>query len=314
MTNEKLITDSLAARELLKKKIKLVDREIQVQTDNRTTQAKVVAAALDLNEKKQILEEIEGLISEVKEAGLERALNRIIPQVKKISDSDRKSSTTQSKKVRDTLEELLFQEDVRKAKDEARVKGLDLGPVTEGIRSRRHPDRFTPRVTGEVVKKDGDLIDVSTGAPIELGRPSISKPTLSLDVVHKMKLWNEAKDLGWSKPFHKTTKPKTYEKFIIKNRKPTLSDFGASFTRPDRTDDIFDTDHEGSGMRKRSVKRLKGGATPTRLQVLVGSIEAGNKSKALSKQVMEMSDELLIAGKLTKSQHKHIYDRYVKGS
>ena len=87
MTNEKLITNSLVARELLKKKIKLVDREIQVQTDNRTTQAKVVAAALDLNEKKQILEEIEGLISEVKEAGLERALNRIIPQVKKNSNS-----------------------------------------------------------------------------------------------------------------------------------------------------------------------------------------------------------------------------------
>ena len=85
MTNEKLITESLAAHELLKKKIKQAGREIQVQTDRRTNQAEAVATALDQNEKKQILEAIESLISEVKEAGLERALNRIIPQVKKIS-------------------------------------------------------------------------------------------------------------------------------------------------------------------------------------------------------------------------------------
>jgi hypothetical protein len=53
------------------------------------------------------------------------------------------------------------------------------------------------------------------------------------------------------------------------------------------------------------------GATTTRLQVLTGSVEAGNRSKTISREIMTLSDELLNAKKISKAQHKQIYDRYV---
>jgi hypothetical protein len=323
MMNEKLLSEALKAHEHLRKKVKQSNRENQFKVDVQQKQAEAVATALDTNEKRQILEDIEGLISEVREAGLETALNRVVPKVKKISDDDRKKSVTQSRKVRDTLEELLFQEDVRKAKDEARAKGTTLGPITEGSRFRGAPDRFIPGVTGEVIKKDGDLVDAKSGLPIALGRETIldEKERLIRDIRKLRPSYNPG-----SSGVQAIRDRLTVEK--AKKASPTSSSSSSSSASSSASssssstfsglEGLFDTVVGDTG--KKAVKKVKKGsglrggcgATHTRLQVLVGSMEAGNKSKALSKQVMEMSDELLIDGKISKSQHKQIYDRYVK--
>ena len=49
-----------------------------------------------------------------------------------------------------------------------------------------------------------------------------------------------------------------------------------------------------------------------RLYVLIGSIEAGNKSNEIKNEIMELLDALLNRGAITKSEHKHIYNKYVK--
>jgi hypothetical protein len=167
---------------------------------------------------------------------------------------------------------------------------------------RSPPDRFVPGPTRPVVFTDGDIVDATTGTPVVADRSTISLPTTLTATQKKVQLWNEARALGWSKEIDhaSSTKPKL-DKFI-----KGKSAVGATPILPDLSSSSSSS--SGSGVKMSG----RGGASTTRLQVLVGSIEAGNRGKALTKQVMEMSDELLIAGKLSKSQHKQIYDRYVK--
>lgn len=50
-----------------------------------------------------------------------------------------------------------------------------------------------------------------------------------------------------------------------------------------------------------------------RLKILIGSYEAGNnKNKLLRNELMLIIDKLLALEKLSKEQHKEIYERYIK--
>ena len=50
-----------------------------------------------------------------------------------------------------------------------------------------------------------------------------------------------------------------------------------------------------------------------RLRTLIGSYHAGNiNNKPLKNELMKISDELLKSGKMSKKEHKTIYDQYIK--
>lgn len=71
---------------------------------------------------------------------------------------------------------------------------------------------------------------------------------------------------------------------------------------------------EGSTTRASSSSQTGLGLTNknhNRLKLLVGSIQAGNRSKKINKELMELIDNMLNKGELTKYQHKTIYKKYL---
>lgn len=56
----------------------------------------------------------------------------------------------------------------------------------------------------------------------------------------------------------------------------------------------------GHGLGKSNVNSHK-------LKLILGSINAGNKSKALNRQAMDIMDKMLISKQITKAQHKKLY-------
>ena len=76
----------------------------------------------------------------------------------------------------------------------------------------------------------------------------------------------------------------------------------------------------GQPMNKRSKKfqlcnTVKYYKTPDelvkRLQLLISSIEAGNKSVAVKNEIVEILDKLLIEGCINKTEYKNIYHNYI---
>jgi hypothetical protein len=209
------------------------------------------------------------------DALLEEATTRSIDVSREARQRDEKRlSMEKSKRSRDLLEERLFFEDLADARKAATVAATTTTPPTTGTSSS---SAFTsPFVPPtELFTTTPKKVKKKPGSPP--ATTPIPLPTLS--------------SLTTVKRDRTTPAP------------------GSSISAG--------VNSRSSSRRARSGAGCEGArpnASTTRLQVLVGSIEAGNRGKALSKQVMEMSDELLIAGKLSKSQHKQIYDRYVKGS
>lgn len=67
--------------------------------------------------------------------------------------------------------------------------------------------------------------------------------------------------------------------------------------------------HKEKSRRKQKARGMP--SSLLRLQLLIGSQEAGNRSKKLTNDIMEMLDQLLDNGEISKKTHKAIYERYI---
>lgn len=304
---ESELVEALKTRALLLEIVNKAHRSREFLKAHTDAQTGIFKSALDSNEREKVLLEVEELIRNIQSSGLSSEREKTRLEVLR-AQPVKEQNLADGRRLRDRLEEKLQWAEIAERQKDIREGIVDLGPVETGAR------RFGVDPKRDVKIVAGEIIDTASNKPVVGFNPGFVPPP-NVVKQNKSSLYDQAVSLGLTGVTRKASRVPDLQKFISENLSKTPSAFSKGSSSGAFTG-LFDTitfDPTPEPKDTKGKKQAGSGLHSTqRLQVLLGSIAAGNKSKAINDKAMVMMDDLLINKKITKKQHKQMFDKFIK--